>query len=96
MYRGAINDMEQYQTSFGMNGKGSATGLVFIIYNVRTDLTAHCPSPADRFRQLGSIAAFPFVGWLADGYGRRTAMFIGCVIVCIGAAIQTPANTSMR
>lgn len=43
--------MEQYQTSFGMTGKGSATGLVFVIYNVRTDIPAarppaHC---ADRF-----------------------------------------------
>lgn len=33
-YRGAINDMEEYQKSFGMNGKGSSTGIVFIIYNV--------------------------------------------------------------
>ncbi|RPB15509.1 general substrate transporter [Morchella conica CCBAS932] len=72
---GAVNDMEQYQKSFGMNGKGSSTGIVFIIYN------------------LGQIAAFPFCGWLADGYGRRWAIFIGCVIVVIGAAVQTPANT---
>lgn len=39
--------MEQYQKSFGMTGKGSATGLVFIIYNVcvEIDLTAHRPPP---------------------------------------------------
>lgn len=88
--------MEQYQTSFGMNGKGSATGLVFVIYNVRiinySHISLHC---ADQFGQLGSIAAFPFIGWLADGYGRRWAIFIGCVIVCIGTAIQTPANTGI-
>jgi len=34
MCRGAVNDMEQYQKSFGLNGKGSSTGIVFMIYNV--------------------------------------------------------------
>lgn len=53
------------------------------------------PYYIDQSGQLGSIAAFPFVSWLADGYGRRWAIFIGCIIVCIGTAIQTPANTSM-
>jgi len=32
--RGAVNDMAQYQKSFGLNGKGSSTGIVFMIYNV--------------------------------------------------------------
>lgn len=88
--------MEQYQKSFDMNGKGSATGLVFVIYNVRPLPLPHIsPYYIDQSGQLGSIAAFPFVSWLADGYGRRWAIFIGCIIVCIGTAIQTPANTSM-
>ncbi|KAK0390178.1 hypothetical protein NLU13_3750 [Sarocladium strictum] len=42
---------------------------------------------------LGQIAAFPFMGILADGLGRRWCIFIGCIIVCIGTAIQTPAQT---
>lgn len=42
---------------------------------------------------LGQIAAFPFCGLLADGFGRRWCIFIGCVLVLIGTAIQTPANT---
>jgi MFS family permease len=42
---------------------------------------------------LGQIAAFPFCGLLADGYGRRKCIFIGCLVVCIGTAIQTSANT---
>ncbi|CAZ81962.1 unnamed protein product [Tuber melanosporum] len=71
---GAVNDMEQYQRSFGLNGKGSSTGIVFIIYN------------------LGQIAAFPAIGWLADGYGRRWGMFVGCAIVVVGTAVQSTAN----
>ncbi|KAL1595938.1 hypothetical protein SLS60_009628 [Paraconiothyrium brasiliense] len=71
---GAINAMKSYQTTFGLTGEGSSTGIVFISYN------------------LGQIAAFPFCGFLADGYGRRFAIFVGCVIVLVGTAIQTTAN----
>jgi hypothetical protein len=31
---GAINSMIPYQKSFGLNGAGASTGLVFIIYNL--------------------------------------------------------------
>ena len=41
---------------------------------------------------LGQIAAFPFCGMLADGLGRRLCIFIGCLIVLIGTAIQGSAN----
>ncbi|KAF6822323.1 lactose permease [Colletotrichum musicola] len=41
---------------------------------------------------VGQICSFPFCGWLADGYGRRICIFVGCLIVLIGTAIQTPAN----
>jgi len=41
---------------------------------------------------LGQIAAFPAIGWLADGYGRRWGMFIGCVIVVAGTAVQATAS----
>lgn len=71
---GAINAMEPYQKTFGLNGTGSSTGIIFIIYN------------------LGQIAAFPFCGWLADGYGRRICIFVGCAIVLIGTAVQGSAN----
>lgn len=42
---------------------------------------------------VGQIAAFPFCGMLADGYGRRWCIFVGCLIVLVGTAIQTPAET---
>jgi MFS family permease len=72
---GAINAMTPYQESFGLDGAGSTTGIVFIIYN------------------LGQIVSFPFCPLIADGWGRRWCMFIGCVIVLVGTAIQTTANT---
>ncbi|KAH9998181.1 lactose permease [Xylariaceae sp. FL0662B] len=42
---------------------------------------------------LGQIASFPFCGLIADGMGRRWCVFIGCIIVLVGTAIQTPANS---
>ena len=74
-YQGAINAMKTYQSTFGLDGAGSSTGIIFIIYN------------------LGQIAAFPFCGLLADGYGRRKCIFIGCLIVLIGTAVQTSCHT---
>ncbi|KAL0071509.1 hypothetical protein AAF712_001366 [Marasmius tenuissimus] len=71
---GAINAMEPYQETFGLNKAGSTTGIIFIIYN------------------LGQIASFPFCGLIADGWGRRICIFIGCLIVIIGTAIQTTAH----
>ncbi|KAG4033090.1 hypothetical protein MFRU_005g01070 [Monilinia fructicola] len=41
---------------------------------------------------MGQIAAFPFCGLLADGYGRRMCIFIGCFIVLVGTAIQASAH----
>ncbi|KAI1303814.1 lactose permease [Xylaria venustula] len=67
---GAINAMETYQETFGLDGAGSTTGIVFIIY------------------QLGQVLC----GLLADGWGRRWCIFIGCFIVLIGTAIQGSSN----
>jgi MFS family permease len=41
---------------------------------------------------LGQIAAFPFCGFLADGYGRRICIFVGCALVLIGTAVQASAH----
>lgn len=71
---GAINAMPAYQSTFGLSGEGSSTGIVFIIYN------------------FGQIAAFPFCGFFADGYGRRWCIFVGCALVLVGTAIQTSAH----
>ncbi|KAF9876718.1 hypothetical protein CkaCkLH20_05564 [Colletotrichum karsti] len=72
---GAINAMKPYQETFGLNGAGSSTGVVFIIYNI------------------AQVAAFPFVAYLADQHGRRPCIFIGCLVVIIGTAIQGSSRT---
>jgi MFS family permease len=41
---------------------------------------------------LGQIAAFPFCGFFADGYGRRVCIFVGCALVLVGTAIQASAH----
>lgn len=41
---------------------------------------------------LGQIAAFPFCGMLADGWGRRVCIFVGCALVLAGTAVQATAN----
>ncbi|KAH9907217.1 lactose permease [Xylariomycetidae sp. FL2044] len=71
---GAINAMPEYQATFGLNGEGSTTGIIFIIYNI------------------GQITSFPFCGMIADGFGRRWCIFVGCLIVLIGTAVQGTAN----
>ena len=73
---GAINAMESYQETFGLDGAGSSTGIIFIIYN------------------LGQIAAFPFCGFFADGYGRRVCIFVGCFLVIVGTVVQITSNTT--
>jgi MFS family permease len=40
----------------------------------------------------GQIVAFPFCGFLADGYGRRICIFVGCALVIVGTAVQTTAH----
>jgi MFS family permease len=42
---------------------------------------------------LGQIAAFPFCGMFADGFGRRWCIFIGCLLVLVGTAVQASANS---
>jgi MFS family permease len=42
---------------------------------------------------LGQIAAFPFCGFLADGYGRRICIFVGCLIVLIGTVTQASCHS---
>ncbi|USP75330.1 hypothetical protein yc1106_02604 [Curvularia clavata] len=41
---------------------------------------------------LGQIAAFPFCGLLADGWGRRICIFVGCALVLVGTAVQATAH----
>lgn len=41
---------------------------------------------------LGAIVSVPFVPYLADTFGRRRSVQLGCVIMIVGAALQTAAH----
>ncbi|KAF9051359.1 hexose transporter [Panaeolus papilionaceus] len=45
-------------------------------------------------QHIGSLAAYPFSPYMADGLGRRTSIFFGASIMCIATAVQT-ASTSV-
>lgn len=37
---------------------------------------------------IGSIISLPFVPFMADNFGRRLPIAVGCVLMIVGAAIQ--------
>ncbi|KAF2742201.1 general substrate transporter [Sporormia fimetaria CBS 119925] len=41
---------------------------------------------------IGSIASLPVTPYIADHYGRKAAIAIGCVIMIVGAVVQTVAK----
>lgn len=42
---------------------------------------------------IGSIAAFPFAPYVSDKFGRRVGMFIGAIIIIVGAILTSSSNT---
>lgn len=71
----SLNAMQAFQQSFQLNGTGSSSGLIFIVFN------------------LGMVVSMPFCSFLADGYGRRACISIGCMVVLVGTLIQYSAMT---
>ena len=45
-------------------------------------------------QNIGSLVAYPISPYLADGLGRRPAIFIGASIMCVATIVQT-ASTSV-
>jgi MFS family permease len=41
---------------------------------------------------IGSIISLPFVPIMADNFGRRLPIIVGCVLMIVGAAIQGCAS----
>jgi len=41
---------------------------------------------------IGSIASLPITPFIADHFGRKSAIFIGCCIMIIGASVQAAAK----
>jgi len=81
-----------------MNGfDGSLMGSINAMHSYQEtfDMTGEGSSTGIVFiiYNLGQIAAFPFCGLLADGYGRRICIFVGCLLVLVGTAVQTSAHS---
>ncbi|KDQ27391.1 hypothetical protein PLEOSDRAFT_1041589 [Pleurotus ostreatus PC15] len=58
----------------------------------------HTPSGSmlgllNAMQNIGSLAAYPFSPYLADGLGRKRTVFIGAVIMCIATVIQTASQS---
>jgi MFS family permease len=41
---------------------------------------------------IGSIASLPFAPYISDHWGRKTAIFVGCIIMIIAGAIQAASQ----
>ncbi|KAF5393166.1 hypothetical protein D9757_001239 [Collybiopsis confluens] len=79
---GAVNGMNQYLAYFDISGQDSGGGVgtaTALIFGIY---------------QIGSIVGVVIAGPLTDGkFGRRGGMFIGAVIIVVGAVTITTALT---
>ncbi|KAL4259749.1 Major Facilitator Superfamily Sugar Transporter [Pleurotus pulmonarius] len=58
----------------------------------------HSPSGSmlgllNAIQNIGSLTAYPFSPYLADGLGRKKTVFIGAVILCVAPVIQAAAQS---
>ncbi|KAH9892420.1 hexose transporter [Cubamyces lactineus] len=44
-------------------------------------------------QNIGSVAAYPFSPYVSDGLGRRSAVLLGAVIMCIATVLQTASHS---
>ena len=42
---------------------------------------------------IGALLSYPFVPYVADGFGRRAAMFLGATIMCGATVLQTASSS---
>lgn len=42
---------------------------------------------------IGGLVGIPFISFVCDGFGRRAGIALGAIICCIGAALQSGAQT---
>lgn len=94
---GAINAMKPYQKSFDLDGAGSATGIVFITYNLGQIAAFPCCGLfADGFGRRWCIfigCAVVLIGTAIQGTANELDQFIGGRFVLgFGAAIASAAG----
>jgi len=44
-------------------------------------------------QSIGGLAGFPFAPYVSDGIGRRRAVWLGAIIMCIATAVQTASQS---
>ncbi|PFH51320.1 hypothetical protein AMATHDRAFT_59397 [Amanita thiersii Skay4041] len=82
----AVNGMHQYLDYFGIDGLDSGGGVgtvTAIIFGIKYNLSI-----------LGSLAGVVIAGPVADHFGRRRGMFLGSVIIVVGAIVVTVAKNT--
>ena len=42
---------------------------------------------------IGTLLSYPFMPYVADGFGRRAAMFLGAIIMCGATVLQTASSS---
>ncbi|KAK8045609.1 general substrate transporter [Apiospora rasikravindrae] len=94
---GAINAMKPYQQTFGLNGKGSSTGIIFIIYQVGQIASfPFCGLLADGIGRRWCIFIGCFVvliGTAVQATANEMGHFIaGRFVLGFGAAIASAAG----
>ncbi|TRM68230.1 general substrate transporter [Schizophyllum amplum] len=79
---GAVNGMQQYLDYFGISGTDAGGGVgtvTALIFGIY---------------YIGQIAGMAVAGPLADRLGRRGGMFVGAVIIIVGAIVVTLAKNT--
>ncbi|KAI1436466.1 lactose permease [Xylaria sp. CBS 124048] len=94
---GAINAMKPYQETFGLDGAGSTTGIVFIIYQIGQIASApFCGLFADGLGRRWCIfigCALVLIGTAVQGSANALGQFIGGrFILGFGASIASAAG----
>ncbi|EWZ28165.1 lactose permease [Fusarium oxysporum Fo47] len=89
---GAINAMKPYQETFGLDGAGSSTGIVFIIYNIGQLVTLPLtPFLSDGYGRRVSIfvgCAVILIGTAVQATAHTLGQFIvGRMLLGFGAAV---------
>ena len=51
---------------------------------------------AHLIQNIGSLSAYPFAPYVADGLGRRAAIGLGALIMIGGTVVQTASQVSAR
>ncbi|KAJ8453882.1 hypothetical protein ONZ51_g13350 [Trametes cubensis] len=86
-----LQSLPQWNDAFN-HPNGGKLGLLSAI-QVRA-LTLTLVTECSQYpKNIGSVAAYPFSPYVSDGLGRRAAVLLGAVIMCIATVLQTASHS---